>query len=595
MKSAQQESQRSGPSSLFEGKVSVGGRRWVWEDANPRETLHLAQNHGIGTLAASILLKRGVTFQTAEAFLNPTLRELMPDPSHLKDMDKGVDRIVRAIKARETLAVFGDYDVDGGTTTALLKRYFNVLGLPLRVYIPQRIEEGYGPTIPALQRLATEGTTTLLMVDCGTTAFEPLEEAARLGMDVVILDHHLSQASLPPAVALINPNRLDENSPLTHLCAVGLGFMFLVALNRRLRQEGWFTPHPEPDLRQYLDLVALGTVCDVMPLTGLNRAFVAQGLKVLARRTNVGLRALADVAGLEDTPSTYHLGFLLGPRLNAGGRVGRADYGSRLLSTLDELEAQRLAKELDLYNKERQAIENLVLEEAMVQIQRHGLDRHPIILVGQEGWHPGVVGIVAGRLKERYNRPACVVSFDGDVGKGSGRSITGVNLGAAMHTACHKGLLTIGGGHAMAAGFTVMRDQVEPFYGFLRETLHGQIEAIDPVLEIDGLLTPSGATLELVREIKLLEPFGNGNPTPKFCIHRAKVTYAEQVGLNHIRCSLEGEDGTRLKAMAFRALGTPLGDAIMAKSHRPIEVAGTLKADSWNGRQNVTCFIEDVM
>lgn len=580
---------------LFDGKISVGSRRWIFDDVNPREALQLAQNHTIGTLAASILLKRGVTFKTAQAFLQPTLRDLMPDPSHLKDLDTGVERIAKALKNGETLAVFGDYDVDGATATALLRRYFRDIGITLRVYIPQRIEEGYGPTIPAMQQLTKEGVTTLLMVDCGTTAFVPLEEAHRLGMDVVVIDHHMSQPALPVATAIINPNRLDESSPLTNLCAAGLSFVFLVALQRHLKQNGWFESRPEPDLMQYLDLVALGTVCDVMLLTGLNRAFVAQGLKVMARRGNPGLRCLADIAGVDDIPSAYHLGFLLGPRINAGGRVGRAEYGSRLLSTNDDLEAQQLARELDLYNKERQTIESLVLEEAIAQVERGGLDRHPIILVAQEGWHPGVIGIVAGRLKERYNRPTCVIGFDKDTGKGSGRSITGVNLGAAMHTACHHGLLVAGGGHAMAAGFTVMKDKLDQFYTFLKDTLRQQMANIEPTLELDGMLTPSGATLNLIKELKLLEPFGNGNPTPKFCIHKAKVTYAEQVGINHIRCTLEGEDGTRLKAMAFRALGTPLGDALLARTNKSIEVAGTLKEDSWNGRHSVTCFIDDIM
>ena len=581
--------------ALFEGQHSISGRRWVHDEVDPRLALQLAQNHGIGTLSASVLLRRGLTFETAGQFLQPTLRDLMPDPSHLKDLDAGVDRVVTALKSKETIAVFGDYDVDGATATAILRRYFDDIGASLRVYIPQRIEEGYGPTIPAMEQLAKEGTTTLLMVDCGTTAFEPLQEAKNLGMDVIVIDHHMSQASLPVATAVINPNRLDENSSLTHLCAAGLSFVFMVALHRRLRQEGWFEGQTEPDLRQYLDLVALGTVCDVMQLTGLNRAFVSQGLKVMARRGNPGLRALSDVAGLDDTPSAYHLGFLIGPRINAGGRVGCAEYGSRLLSTNDVLEAQQLARDLDLYNKERQAIESLVLEEAITQVESRGLDRHPVILVGQDGWHPGVIGIVAGRLKERYNKPTCVVGFDGDIGKGSGRSITGVNLGTAMHVATHQGLLAAGGGHAMAAGFTVMRNQFDAFYTFLCDQLRLQVANVDPVLEVDGILTPSGATLELIRELKMLEPFGNGNPTPKFCIHKARVTYAEPVGINHIRCSLEGEDGTRLKAMAFRALGTPLGDAILSRNNKPIQVAGTLKADTWNGRTTVTCFIDDVM
>lgn len=580
---------------LFEGQKSINGKVWLFKEQNMRDIMAISQRFGVSDFVASILLKRGLNLHQVEHYLNPTLRQEMQDPSHLKDMDKGILRLVDALQNKEKIAIFGDYDVDGATSSALLHRYLRDVGCHTRIYIPQRLEEGYGPNTPALQLLHKEGYNLIIMVDCGTTAFEPLEAAVQMGQDIIVVDHHISQANLPPAYALINPNRLDEDSPLTHLCAAGLCFMVIAALHRALKTIQWFEDRPEPDIRQYLDLVALGTVCDVMPLTGLNRAFVAQGLKVMARRENVGLRALADIAGLSEAPSTYHLGFLLGPRINAGGRVGKADYGSKLLSTLDDLEAIQLARELDLYNSERKEIEQMVLDQAFDQVERQQLHRHPVILVGQEGWHPGVIGIVAGRLKERYSRPVCVVGFENGMGKGSGRSIHGVNLGNVMHTATHKGLLVYGGGHAMAAGFTVAQENYDAFHGYLIEQLREQVANIEPSLEIDAILTPSGATLSLVEELKRLEPFGSGNATPRFCLHRAQVAYAERVGVDHIRCQLVGEDGARLKAMAFRSLGTPLGELILSRNGKSIQVAGTLKVDSWQGRKSVTCFIDDAM
>ncbi len=585
----------SEPKFLFEGRLSVSGKKWIYQEPDLRESLAISQTHGVTEFVASILLKRGVRLPQVPLFLNSTLKELMPDPSHLKDMDKGIERIALALSRGEKIAIFGDYDVDGATSSALLKRYFRDIGSDARIYIPQRIEEGYGPNTAALRQLKTEGYSVVVMVDCGTTAFEPLTAAAEMGQDIIVLDHHLSQPSLPPACAIINPNRLDENSPLTNVCAAGMAFLFVVALHRTLRTKGWFASRVEPDIRQYLDLVALGTVCDVMPLTGLNRAFVTQGLKVMAQRSNLGLKALADVAGVDESPSAYHLGFLLGPRINAGGRVGRADHGARLLSTLDPIEARTLAEELNQLNMERKEVEQFVLEQALQKVARDKLDAHPVILVGEEGWHPGVIGIVAGRLKERYNRPACVVGFDQGIGKGSGRSIHGVNLGNAMHTATHKGLLVYGGGHAMAAGFTVEQDKFQAFYDHLIEQLGEQVALTEPSIEVDAVLTPSGATEALVDELKGLEPYGSGNNTPKFCLHQARVSYAERIGINHIRCQLVGADGSKVKAMAFRAAETPMGDLILSRNNKYIEVVGSLKVDTWNGRRTVTCFIDDVM
>ncbi|WP_075553149.1 single-stranded-DNA-specific exonuclease RecJ [Candidatus Paracaedibacter symbiosus] len=582
---------------LFSGSLSALGRKWYEKIADTRDSLAISQLFNLSPFVGKLLATRGLTPETVADYLNPTLKQLMPDPSHLKDMDKGVSRVGRAIRTQEKIAVFGDYDVDGATASSLLKRYFEDIGVDITVYIPQRIEEGYGPNLPALTHLKQQGHGVVIMVDCGTTAFEALAHAKTIGLDVIIIDHHMSAPLLPDVTALINPNRIDETSPLGTLCAAALSFVFLVALHRALRNEGWFREgKKEPDLRSYLDLVALGTVCDVMPLTGLNRAFVTQGLKILHHRANLGLKALADIAGIDESPSAYHLGFMLGPRINAGGRVGKANFGTRLLSSRDTIETQHLARELDLLNKERQAIEIIVLEQATKQILQQRLHENPLIMVGDEGWHIGVIGIVAGRLKERFQKPVCVVGFDAEVGKGSGRSITGVNLGAAMHAACQKGLLVHGGGHAMAAGFTVMRDQFAGFQDFLCHHLATAVAGIEPRLDLDAVLSPAAATVEFLTELSLLEPYGNGNPTPKFCLHKVRLTGVERVGVNHLRAFAYGEDGTRVKIMAFRALDTELGEKMhQLQGGRMIALAGTLKLDKWNGREEVTIILDDLM
>lgn len=581
---------------LFAKNVSALGKKWYEKTADNRTSLALSQLFNLSPFVGKLLVTRRLTPETAADYLNPTIKQLMPDPSHLKDLDKGVTRVIRAIELHEKIAVFGDYDVDGATASALFKRYFQDIGLDLTVYIPQRIEEGYGPNIPALTRLKEDGHTVVIMVDCGTTAFEAVDHAKAIGLEVIIIDHHMSTPLLPDVAALINPNRIDETSPLTTLCAAGLSFVFLVALHRALRLTEWFKNNTkEPDLRQYLDLVALGTVCDVMPLTQLNRAFVTQGLKILQRRSNLGLKALADIAGLEESPSAYHLGFILGPRINAGGRVGKANFGSRLLSSRDPIETQHLARELDQLNKERQEIELAVLEQATDQILQKRLDQNPLILVGEKGWHIGVIGIVAGRLKERFQKPVCVVGFEAAIGKGSGRSVSGVNLGSAMHLACQKGLLVHGGGHAMAAGFTVMRDQFAAFKEFLCTHLAADVANIEPRLDLDAVLSPAAATVDFLNELSLLEPYGNGNPTPRFALHKVRLTGVERVGANHLRAFAYGEDGTRLKVMAFRSFETELGEQMRRLQGRLLALAGTLKLDKWNGRQEVTFILEDLM
>lgn len=577
---------------LFEGQISLGGRRWKMGEENPRLILALCQRFGLSEILGRLLDNRGIDLEKAENYLKPTLRALLPDPFHLKDMEKGVMRVIAALEAQEKIAVFGDYDVDGATSSALLKNYFRDIGKEVQVYIPNRLTEGYGPNTPALQKLQKEGNKVVILVDCGTTSFDTLGDAAKEGLDVVVIDHHKAQNELPPAVALINPNRLDETSPYGYLCAAGLTFLFLVALNQRLREKGWFQDKPEPDLRQSLDLVALGTVCDVMPLVDLNRAYVSQGLKVMKHRRNMGLAALADVAGCDEAPTPYHLGFLLGPRINAGGRIGQSDLGVTLLTTPDSACAARVSKTLHELNQERQEIEKQVLEEALTQVANQRLDEHPVILVGQEGWHPGVIGIVASRLKERFHKPSCVVGFENEIGKGSGRSVTGFSLGDAMHQGVKKGLLSQGGGHEMAAGFSLHKEKFEAFRDFLNDyALNNPFESV-PTLILDGALHPRAITPRLQEELAFLEPYGTGNATPRFLVGPVKIIHAERVGIAHVRCTFVSEEGDRLKGIAFRSLETALGQTLLNAGPRAfVYVAGTLKSDT----RSVSFSVEDML
>ena len=579
---------------------SLGGRRWQARtagspEADERMGMALAQRLGVPDIVGRLLANRGIAPETAGEFLDPSLKASLPDPSHLKDMDAAVARIVAALEGEEPIAVFGDYDVDGATSAAVLHRYFAALGAPLRLYVPDRIAEGYGPNADALLRLHGEGIRLVLTVDCGISAHEPLAAAQAAGLDVVVLDHHVAEPALPPAVAVVNPNRLDEDSPHKTLAAVGVTFLLLVALNRALRERGRFADRPEPDLITLLDLVALGTVCDIVPLQGLNRVLVTQGLKIMARRQNIGLAMLADVARVATAPGAYHAGFLLGPRVNAGGRVGRADLGARLLTADNPAEARRLAEELDRFNTERKAIEQEVLAAALQKAEAQAADGLPLILASGEGWHAGVIGIVASRIVERTNRPACVVALDGGTGKGSCRSIAGVDLGAAVIAARQAGLLLNGGGHRMAAGFTVEAGGVEALHDFLCERVGNAVAQAGAVrtLGIDGLLTPSGATRAVRDQIERVGPFGAGNPEPRFALSGARIAKADIVGDNHVRCFLADAQGGRLKAIAFRSLGEPLGDTLLKAGGGALHLAGKLRADDWQGREDVQFLIDD--
>ncbi|MDX1574602.1 MAG: single-stranded-DNA-specific exonuclease RecJ, partial [Kiloniellales bacterium] len=573
------------------------GRRWESRCGDQRLAWALAQRLALPEAVGRVLAGRGLELEGIEDFLQPTLRRLMPDPFRFQDMDRAVERLRAAIEGGEAIAVFGDYDVDGATSSALLKRFLAAAGVPLRVYIPDRVRDGYGPNAPALLRLKSEGVSLVITVDCGTTAYEALATAAEAGLEVIVLDHHAAEPRLPPVHAMVNPNRLDEDGAYGQLAAVGVTFVFLVALNRALREAGWYARNGrgEPDLRRWLDLVALGTVCDVVPLTGLNRAFVAQGLKVMAGRRNAGLAALADVARLDQAPGTYHAGFLLGPRVNAGGRVGRSELGARLLACDDPGEAAELAAELDGYNSERREIERAVLDQAMAQVESGQALSEGLVLAAGEGWHPGVIGIVAGRLKERTNLPALVVALEGEVGKGSGRSVPGVDLGAAVIAARQMDLLENGGGHPMAAGLTVARDRLAELRAFLSERLARRMAEIDyrPALGIDAVLQPGAARADLVRRLEEIGPFGVGNPEPRFVVPAAQVLGPQVVGEAHVRATLLGSDGVRLKAIAFRALDGALGKALLRGSGLPLHLAGKLRLDAWAGGDAVQFIIED--
>lgn len=590
--------------NLLGDALSVLGKRWMLRTADERQVTYLCQRFELPEPVARLLVSRGIDDETVPTFLNPSIKGTLPDPFHLKDMDKAIARLQRALETQEKIAVFGDYDVDGATSSALLKRYFAQLGVPVTVYIPDRILEGYGPNTQALETLRQQGHTLVITVDCGTTAFEPFARAADIGLDVIVLDHHSAEPTLPAVTALVNPNRLDqEESTVRHCAAVGIVFLTLVALQKNLRESGYFQGKPAPDLLSYLDLVATGTVCDVVPLMGLNRAFVKQGLKVFANRHNQGLTALADVAGIDSYPSAYQLGFLIGPRINAGGRVGTSGLGAELLSCEDPQRCQVIAHQLNAYNEERKAVEAAVLHEATAQataILAQGEDV-PILILASRDWHPGVIGIVAGRLKDQFNKPTMVIAVDEQgVGKGSARSVVGLDIGHLIHGAKQAGHLVAGGGHAMAGGLTIEMTSLEAFRTFCRERIERAMakDGLDltPSLKIDARLAAGGASLSLLERFEQLAPYGQGNPTPRFLFDELSLVKADIVGANHIRCIFtDFAKSGQLSGISFKSVGTPLGDLLLNARGKWFSAVGTLKLDEWNGRRRVQFMLEDLV
>lgn len=568
--------------------ASLTGRRWVGPGVEvERATEVLVQQTSLPLALCQVLARRGVAAEEAEAFLAPSLRDLLPDPRSLRDMEKAATRFLAAVKARQRIAVFADYDVDGGSSAALLLVWLREMGCAATLYVPDRIDEGYGPNDAAMAELAA-AHDLIVCVDCGTLSHGPV--AAAVGADVVILDHHLGGETLPDALAVVNPNRQDEDGALAHLCAAAVVFLMLVEAGRQLREAG----ARGPDLMALLDLVGLATVADVAPLIGVNRAFVRQGLRVMARRDRLGLAALADVARMDTAPAAYHLGFLLGPRINAGGRIGQADLGARLLACDDPHEAQSLAEKLDLLNTERRDVETAVRAAALDQAEARGFDA-PLVWASGAGWHPGVVGIVASRLKEASNRPSIVIGFEDGIGKGSGRSVSGIDLGAPIQRLAAEGLLIKGGGHKMAAGLTVAEDKLDAAMARLSELLakQGAHLAGATDLKLDGMLMPAAATVELAQQVEQAGPFGAGAPAPRYAFADMQIRFAKRVGESHLKISFGDGNNTKMDAIAFGAFDGPLGPALENHGGARFHLAGRLDINTWRGRQSVQLRLED--
>lgn len=583
---------------------SLSGRRWLWRTPpsyDPatleRNAQHIAQKASLYDIVGRMIAVRGVAPLAVEHFLDPKLKNLLPNPSCLKDMDKAADRITKAITNQEKIAVFGDYDVDGGCASAILTQFFNNLDIQIVNYIPDRFKEGYGPNVPALQSLIDQGVTLIICVDCGAAAHQVFDATPQDKTDIIVLDHHKCETA-PRIFASVNPNQLECSSGLGYLCAGGVSFLAAIAVTRALQKQNYFETHPKPDLFALLDLVALSTICDVMPLTGLNRALVTQGLKILGKRERIGLAALLEVSGVQKAPDAFSCGFALGPRINAGGRISESDLGLKLLTCQNPVEARQLAERLDTINKQRQNIEQSVLQQATdLALEQHEKGS-PVIMLHHPDWHPGIVGIVAGRIKEQINRPTLIGAElpDGTI-KGSARSIAGLDLGAAIIAAKQAGLLLSGGGHAMAAGYSYHKDQTESLHQFLNEYLAKATEAPSVVdLEIEGVTTVAGASTELAKQIEHLAPFGNGNDEPLIVLSHAHILRSDRIGKdnNTLRLTIQGENGASIKALMFKADQNPITPYLEDfNNRRPMHLAGWLRINSWNGRENADFFIKD--
>ena len=591
----------SAPGTAFLGvERSARGYRWV-ERLDPARAFvatAIAQAHALPELLGRVLAARGAEIATVSHYLDPSLRTLLPDPARLQDMERAATRFAGAIRRGEKIAAFGDYDVDGAASVALIERYLRAHDQQPLTYIPDRLTEGYGPTADALRSLAQEGARLILTLDCGTMASAAIDAANAVGAEVIVIDHHQADEALPRAHAVVNPNRHDDLSDQGHLAAAGVVFLFLVATTRALRREGFYRDRAEPDLLGLLDLVALATVCDVVPLKEANRAFVAKGLKVLRLRNNAGLRALSDVARIDAAPTPYTLGFILGPRINAGGRVGASSLGAKLLASDDDIEARAIAERLELLNAERKAIEERMLEDAFARAETAltASPASPLLFLSAEGWHKGLLGLIAGRVAERFHRPAFVTALEPDgTATGSARSIASVDLGAVIRDAVHQGLLLKGGGHAMAAGFKLERQKQEGLLKFLHDRLAAPVLSAARLrqLALDGALSARGANLELMDLIDRAGPYGVGHPEPRFVFPAHRLARVRTIKDAHIRCTLQAPDGGRLEACAFRVAGTELEQLLLQSEGQALHVAGHLRRTSWQGRESVELMIED--
>ena len=575
---------------------SVSGKNWILKDFIQKDISYLKENFNLDEITSKLLSIRKIKKHDISSFLNPSIKNFLPNPDNLIDMKKSTLRSLSAINNNEKIGIFGDYDVDGATSTALLGKYFSELKLTYKIYIPDRKKEGYGPSVKSFKELIKNGVKIIFTVDCGTLSFEAINYAKENNIDVIVLDHHQSEINLPKAFSVVNPNRLDDKSNLQYLCAAGVTFMFLISMNRELRLNEWFKKNQikEPDLIHYLDLVSLGTVCDVVPLIGLNRAIVKQGLKILKYKKNLGLKTLLDICKIETNPSIYHLGFMLGPRINAGGRVGKCSHGANLLLDTDPKNAFKLASELDQYNKERQILEKDLLQKILNETKDYSKD--PVLVLSGKHWHEGVIGIVAARLKDKFNKPVIIISIEEKIGKASARSIVGFDIGSIIIAATQKKILIKGGGHKMAGGFSIKVENIEKFKDFIFRKFKNINEDItsEKPLFLDSIISPSALNLEFYNRVNLLAPFGSGNAEPKFIIENLQTVNGKIVGEKHIKSVLIGKDGSPIKTIAFNAVDNDLGAYLLKKNNKLFNIAGKLSLNEWKGQSNVEFIIDDI-
>lgn len=582
------------------GIFSLNQALWIQPEIELDSVERIVRRYNLPEIIARLLCLRGVKEDRIAEFLSPSLKDHFPDPFSLAGMRECAGYLADAITAQKSIALFGDFDVDGATSSAVLARFLRALGIEAPIYIPGRLTEGYGPNEEALRHLKEQGAEIVILLDCGTTAFDTVQAGADMGLEIVIVDHHEAEDQLPVATHVINPKRQDDASGLDMLAACGVTFMLCVAVNNVLREKGYYTQNKvsEPDLRLLLDLVALGTVCDMVPLTGPNRLFVRSGFKYMERTQNPGLKALMEVAGLDGPPDTYHAGFVLGPRINAGSRVHKSDLGARMLATENAEESRNIAFTLNDCNDKRKAIQAQMEREALHKVEALGLENEPVIIVDDENWHQGLSGLVAGRLKEKFQKPACVIAYaENGEGRGSGRSVPGVHIARAFIDARQAGLLEKGGGHAMAGGFTVLRDKLSQFRVFMHDHIERQMQNRDPNVEVvvDGILTVRGASLDLVKMLQdQIGPFGQGHPEPLFWLQNVRLHSVDIVGESHIKMQVsDWEGGPRLKAVAFRSVGTKMGGAFLKNGREPFHLLGRLKINSWMGRESVEMHVKD--
>ena len=576
--------------------LSVSGKYWIFKKYDDLDVKKYSEDYSLNEIVAKLLAIRKKNISNIDLFLDPKIKNLLPNPLRLKDMKNAVNKTYECIKNNKIVGIFGDYDVDGATSTALLNKYFLTLKKRVHTYIPDRKKEGYGPTINAFDKLINLGSNIIFTVDCGTLSFDPINFAQNKNVDVVVLDHHQSDTKLPNAIAIVNPNRYDETSELNYLCAAGVCFVFLVALNKKLREENWFIYNKvsEPKILDFLDLVSLGTVCDVVPLIGLNRAIVKQGLKIIKKRSNLGLKTLYDLCQIENQPSTYDLGFKIGPRINAGGRVGKSSHGAELLASEDPVRTFKIASDLNKYNKERQSIEFILTEQINLEVKN--LTNQPILLVSGKSWHEGIIGIVAARIKDKYNKPTILISTDSDIGKGSARSIVGFDIGSQIIKAVQLGILLKGGGHKMAGGFSINKGKISVFKDFLIKNFEKNQKNIQTNynLYLDSAIAPSALNEEFYESIETLSPFGPGNSEPKFVIENLNVINSNFVGVNHIKSILRGNDGSTFSALTFNARNGPLEALLNEKNKKNINIVGKMKLNEWKGKKKIEFLIEDI-